>query len=234
MDDKMLTMRELPQSERPYEKCAAQGAAALSDGELLAVILRTGCQGQRVTELTGSLLSRLPGGTLAGLCQMTYEELIEIKGIGRVKAVQIICLSELVSRMLRAQITLDSLTFHEPEKIAAYFMPSMRHLETEQVRLLVLDGKNAVTKEIVVSNGSFNSAMAAPREIFYYALKYKAVSIIVLHNHPSGDPTPSKADLKITRRLADTGQMVGVPLLDHIIIGDNRFVSFVQRGYLSS
>lgn len=116
MDDKMLTMRDLPQSERPYEKCAAQGAAALSDGELLAVILRTGCQGQRVTELTGSLLSRMPGGTLAGLCRMTYEELIEIKGIGKVKAVQIICLSELVNRILHSQITLDSLAFHEPER----------------------------------------------------------------------------------------------------------------------
>lgn len=111
-------------------------------------------------------------------------------------------------------------------------MPSMRHLDTEQVRLLVLDGKNAVMKEIVVSSGSFNSAMAAPREIFYYALKYKAVSIIVLHNHPSGDPTPSKADMVMTRKLADTGKMIGVPLLDHIIIGDNQFISFSQQGYL--
>lgn len=234
MDDKMLTMRELPESERPYEKCAANGAAALSDGELLAVILRTGCHGQRVTELTGKLLSRMPSGTLAGLCQMTYEELIEIKGIGRVKAVQIICLTELVNRILHSRLTLDSLIFHEPDQIAAYFMPSMRHLDTEQVRLLILDGKNAVTKEIVISNGSFNSAMAAPREIFHYALKYKAVSIIVLHNHPSGDPTPSKADLRITRRISDTGKMIGVPLLDHIIIGDNQFMSFMQQGYLSS
>jgi DNA repair protein radc len=234
MDNNTLTMKELPESERPYEKCQAHGAAALSDGELLAVLLKAGYQGQRVTELAGKLLSRTPGGGLAGICQMAYEELIEIKGIGPVKAVQILCLSELVNRILRSRISLNSLTFHEPGKIAAYFMPSMRHLETEQVRLLVLDGKNAVAKELVISNGSFNAAMAAPREVFYYALKYKAISIVLLHNHPSGDPTPSKADLKLTRKLADTGKMVGIPLLDHIIIGDNRFISFMLEGYLSS
>lgn len=234
MDNNKVKMKDLPASERPYEKCQAHGASVLSDGELLAVILRAGYQGQRVTELAGKLLSQTPGGGLAGICQMTFEELTEIKGIGPVKAVQVLCLSELVNRILRSQISLNSLTFHEPEKIAAYFMPSMRHLDTEQVRLLVLDGKNAVNKELVISNGSFNAAMAAPREVFHYALKYKAVSIVLLHNHPSGDPTPSKADIKLTRKLADTGRMVGIPLLDHIIIGDNQFISFMEQGYLSS
>ncbi len=233
MDEKKLTMTELPESERPYEKCQAHGAAVLSDGELLAVILRAGYQGERVTELAKRLLSRTPGGGLAGICQMSFEELTEIKGIGRVKAVQVLCLSELVDRIMRSKISLNSLTFHEPEMIATYFMPSMRHLETEQVRLLILDGKNAVAKELVISNGSFNAAMAAPREVFHYALKYKAVSIVLLHNHPSGDPTPSKADLRLTRKLADTGKMIGIPLLDHIIIGDNQFTSFALQGYLS-
>ena len=233
MDEKKLKMTDLPESERPYEKCRDHGAAVLSDGELLAVILRAGYQGERVTELAGKLLSSTPSGGLAGICQMSYEELTEIRGIGMVKAVQVLCLSELVNRIVRAKISLNSLTFHEPAKIASYFMPSMRHLETEQVRLLILDGKNAVTKELVVSNGSFNSAMAAPREVFYYALKYKAVSIVLLHNHPSGDPTPSRADLRLTRKLADSGKMIGIPLLDHIIIGDNQFTSFMLRGYLS-
>lgn len=234
MDEKRLTMPELPVSERPYEKCQAHGAATLSDGELLAVILRAGYQGQRVTELAEKLLARTPGGGLAGICQMTYEELTEIKGIGRVKAVQVLCLSELVDRIVHSRISLNSLTFHDPGKIATYFMPSMRHLETEQVRLLVLDGKNAVKKELVLSNGSFNAAMAAPREVFHYALKYKAISIVLLHNHPSGDPTPSKADIRLTRKLADTGKLIGIPVLDHIIIGDNQFTSFMLQGYLSS
>ncbi len=233
MDKKRLIMTDLPESERPYEKCRDRGAAVLSDGELLAVIIRAGYQGQRVTELAEKLLSKTPNGGLAGICKMTYEELTEIRGIGMVKAVQILCLSELVNRILRSRISPDSLTFHDPKTIAAYFMPSMRHLETEQVRLLVLDGKNAVTKELVISSGSFNSAMAAPREVFHYALKYKAVSIVLLHNHPSGDPTPSKADLRLTRKLADTGKMIGIPLLDHIVIGDNQFTSFMLQGYLS-
>lgn len=233
MDNKMLTMRELPQSERPYEKCAKFGPGVLSDGELLAAILRTGSQGERATELAGRLLLKAPGNNLAGLCQMTYEELVEIRGIGKVKAIQMLCLAELVKRTLHTSIPLESLVCNEPGQIAAYFMPSMRHLETEQVRLVILNGKNAVMKEIVVSNGSFNAAMASPREIFYFALKYKAVSIILLHNHPSGDPSPSKEDMILTRRLADTGRMIGLPLLDHIIIGDNRYVSFKENGYLS-
>ena len=233
MDDKNLTMRELPQSERPYEKCALYGASVLSDGELLAVILRTGCRGQRVTELTGRLLSKLPGGNLAGLCQATYEELMEINGIGMVKAVQLVSLAELVKRIQRSSIPLDSLICKEPGQIAAHFMASMRHLETEQVRLLILNGRDAVMKEMLISSGSFNAAMASPREIFYYALKYKAVSIILLHNHPSGNPAPSKEDMVLTRKLVDTGRMIGLPLLDHIIIGDNQYTSFKESGFLS-
>lgn len=233
MDDKNLTMRELPQSERPYEKCALYGASVLSDGELLAVILRTGSRGQRVTELTGRLLSKLPGGNLAGLCQATYEELMEINGIGMVKAVQLVSLAELVKRIQRSSIPLDSLICKEPGQIAAHFMASMRYLETEQVRLLILNGRDAVMKEMLISSGSFNAAMASPREIFYYALKYKAVSIILLHNHPSGNPAPSKEDMVLTRKLVDTGRMIGLPLLDHIIIGDNQYTSFKESGFLS-
>lgn len=233
MDEKIPTMRELPISERPYEKCETYGAGILSDGELLAVILRTGSRGLRVTDLAGKLLAAVPGKNLAGLCRMTYEDLMAIRGIGRVKALQIICLSELVKRIQRTSIPLESLVCDEPNRIAAHFMASMRHLETEQVRLLVLNAKNAIIKEMVISDGSFNAAVACPREIFYYALKYRAVSIIVLHNHPSGDPTPSKQDMVMTRRIADTGNMIGLPLLDHIIIGDNRYVSFKESGFLS-
>jgi DNA repair protein RadC len=109
----------------------------------------------------------------------------------------------------------------------------MRFLETEQVRLLILNGRHSIANNLVISNGSFNAAMASPREVFYYALKHKAVAIILLHNHPSGDPSPSREDLVLTRRIAQTGELIGIPLLDHIIIGDNRYVSVKESGYFS-
>ena len=134
--------------------------------------------------------------------------------------------------MVRSSMPAEKLKCNEPEQVAAYYIQQMRFLETEQVRLLVLDGKNALSKEIVISNGSFNASAAAPREIFYNALKHKAVNIILLHNHPSGDPTPSREDMLMTKRIQEVGHMIGIELLDHIVIGDNRYISFRESGYL--
>lgn len=226
-----IIMKELPVSERPYEKCEAYGPGVLSDAELLAVIIRTGSGGVSATELARQLLKSLPGHRLSGLTQYSYEQLREMHGIGRVKAVQLLCLTEIANRIMRSLVTNDALQCDNPQKVAAAYM-SMRFLETEQVRLLILDGKNALIREVVISNGSFNASMAAPREVFYTALKHRAVRILLLHNHPSGDPTPSKNDVALTKRIVDTGEMVGIPLVDHIVIGDNRYVSFRESGYL--
>lgn len=233
MKKKWNTTKELPLSEQPYEKCMAYGAQSLSDAELLAVILRTGSQGECSVDLARRLLCDLPGQTIAGLYQVSFAGLCEIRGIGKVKAVQMLCLAEIAIRILRSRKQKTALLCSDPAIIAGYYMPSMRFLETEQVRLLMLDGKNALDKEMVLSSGSFTSSMAAPREVFYYALKHKAVSIILLHNHPSGDPSPSKDDLVLTKRIANTGDMIGIPLLDHIVIGDNRYISLRESGYLS-
>ncbi len=226
-----ITMKELPVSERPYEKCEQYGAGALSDAELLAVVIRTGGKGERATELATRVINSTPGRKIGGLFQMSINQLAEIRGIGRVKAIQLSCLAEITKRMMSPGLCAGQLLCTEPGKVAAYFIPKMKFLEYEQVRLLILNGRNALEREIVISNGSFNSAVASPREIFYNALKYKAVSVIVLHNHPSGDPSPSREDILLTKRLADTGGMVGIPLLDHIIIGDNRYVSMKESGY---
>ena len=226
-----ITMREMPISEQPYEKCEKYGVGCLSESELLAVILRTGSKGECSTALARRLLLALPGKSIAGLFQSSLEQLREIKGIGRVKAIQLQCLTEIAKRMLQSRQTEELLLCEDPAKIAAYYMPSMRFRETEEVRMLILNGRNAVVSDMVLSNGSFNSAVAAPREVFYYALKHKAVSIILLHNHPSGDPSPSREDFILTRKIANTGEMIGIPLLDHIIIGDNRYVSFRESGY---
>lgn len=231
MDTDKLTMKEMSVSERPYEKCIQYGTASLSDAELLAVIIRTGGRGERATELACRILNNVPGGKLGGLFQMSSRQLEEIKGIGRVKAVQLLCLTEITKRMMSQAVVETQLVCTEPGKVAAYFMPKMKFLEYEQVRLLILNGRNALVEDIVISNGSFNSAMASPREIFYNALKHRAVSIIILHNHPSGDPAPSREDVVLTKRLADTGGIAGIPLLDHIIIGDNRYVSMKESGY---
>ena len=231
MDTDKLTMKEMPVSERPYEKCIQYGTASLSDAELLAVIIRTGGRGERATELACRILDSMPGGKLGGLFQMSLGQLEEIKGIGSVKAVQLLCLTEITKRMMSQAAVETQLLCTEPGKVAAYFMPKMKFLEYEQVRLLILNGRNALVEDIVISNGSFNSAMASPREIFYNALKHRAVSIIILHNHPSGDPAPSREDVLLTKRLADTGGIAGIPLLDHIIIGDNRYVSMKESGY---
>lgn len=234
MEKNKITMKEMPESEQPYEKCEKYGAHCLSDSELLAVILRTGSRGECSTALARRLLQELPGKTITGLFQSSLEQLREMKGIGKVKAIQLLCLTEIAKRMLKGRKQLEELICEEPAQIATYFMPSMRFLETEQVRLLVLNGKHAVVYDLVISNGSFNSALVSPREVFYYALKHKAVAIILLHNHPSGDPSPSREDLLLTKRIAETGKLIGIPLLDHIIIGDNRYISVRESGYLQA
>jgi DNA repair protein RadC len=233
MKEKGITMREMPASEQPYEKCEKYGVGYLSDSELLAVILRTGSMGERSVDLAKRLLLQLPNKSISGLFQASEEQLREIKGIGRVKAIQLLCLTEITKRMLRSNLSEQELICDEPHRIAAYFMPSMRFRETEQVRVLILNGKNALIRDVVLSEGSFNSAMASPREVFYYALKHRATAVILLHNHPSGDPSPSREDLALTRRIAQTGELIGIPLLDHIIIGDNRYVSLKESGYFS-
>ncbi|MCH5268141.1 MAG: DNA repair protein RadC [Lachnospiraceae bacterium] len=231
MGENIITMKELPVSERPYEKCAEFGPSVLSDAELLAVIIRTGSGGMCSTELARQVLMRVPEKTIGGLFQMSQEQLQEIRGIGMVKSVQLQCLTEITRRMMRSCMDVSALICDDPERVAAAYM-SMRFLETEQVRLLILDGKNAVKRDIELSSGTFNASMAAPREVYYNALKYKAVSILLLHNHPSGDPTPSRDDHVATRRIMETGRLIGIPLIDHIVIGDNRYVSFREGGYL--
>ena len=205
--DGSIRMKELPLSERPYEKCLRYGPEALSDSELLAVVIRTGSRGEKAVDLARKVLGSLPQKNLGGLFQVSLKQLQEIRGIGKVKC-------------------------SDPEQVAAYYCQQMRFLETEQVLLLVLDGKNAVIQEIVISNGSFNASVASPREIFYNALKHRAVSILLLHNHPSGDPSPSREDMLLTKRIRDVGQMIGIELVDHIVIGDNRYTSFRESGYL--
>lgn len=232
MQNKHITVKELPISERPYEKCEQYGVHSLSDAELLAVIIRNGTRELRSIDLAVQILghSKECQGLL-GLHYITLAELKKINGIGRVKALQLLCIVELAKRMYKEQKK-DRVSFLNPETIADYYMQDLRHLTTEQVILLALDIKSCLIQDIIISKGTVNASFSNPRDIFIAALKYGAVSVILLHNHPSGDPTPSREDVITTQRLRDAGELIGIPLMDHIIIGDNTYVSLKERGII--
>lgn len=223
------TMKEMLKEERPYEKCVKNGAEYLTDIELLAVLLRTGTLGESSLDLAKSLLYPPHGkeGVL-NLHTWSYEQLLQIKGIGRVKAVQILCLSELAKRLSKAEAT-EGLCFDNPKSISDYYMEEFRHQEQELLKVLMLNTKSRLIGETVISKGTVNSAIISPREVMIEALKNQAVSIILLHNHPSGDPAPSKADVLVTKRVKEAGSLIGIELLDHIIIGNHRYISFAEQ-----
>lgn len=229
---KYLTIKELPESERPYEKCMKYGPQVLADSELLAIIIRTGNRNERSTELAYRVLQM--NGNRFGinvLNHVSYNELIKIKGVGRVKAIQLLAVAELSKRMA-ADIRKEGISFKDIDATAGFFMESMRHLEKEQTRLVLLDIKMRMISEKVLFEGTVGMAPMEPREILREALRQDAVYFVLLHNHPSGDPTPSDADIKTTKRIKDAGDAVGIRLKDHIIIGDNRFVSMKRLGVL--
>lgn len=226
-------MKELYQDERPYEKCQRFGAENLTDAELLAVILRTGTKGENSLELARRILHPDFGGEgLLSLHRWTQERLMKIRGIGRVKAVQILCLAELAKRMAK-ETAAEGMDFSSPEKIARYYMEDMRHRNREVLKLLLLNTRSRLISECNVSVGTVDMALVSPRELFVEALRTGASSMILLHNHPSGDPEPSGEDIRITRRVYEAGMLIGIELLDHIIIGDQCFVSLKDRGEFS-
>lgn len=224
------TMKSLPMQERPYEKCLLHGPQYLTDAELLAVIIRSGSRENNSIELAHQILKSM-GYSISHMINVSLEELMENKGIGKVKAVQIQCVGELSKRIAKAKAG-HALCFENPKTIADYYMEQLRHEKREHFLIMMLDNKSNLLHEMVLSIGTINQSYASSREIFIEALKRQAVHIIVVHNHPSGDPTPSPEDLHTTRRIKEAGQMIGIELMDHIIIGDNRYVSFRAQGIL--
>lgn len=232
MNTSHLTVKELPVSERPYEKCETYGPASLSDAELLAVILRTGTKSLRVIDLAVSVLNystNNPG--LKGLNYLTMKELTQIPGIGRVKAIELLCLTEITKRMSR-ELHKESLKFVTPQSISDYYMQDLRHLSREKVLLIMLDSKSRIISDMVMSSGTINASIMPVREVLIQALKEEAVNLILLHNHPSGDPSPSSEDIRVTKRMKEACNLIGLTLMDHIIIGDNRYISLKEQGLL--
>lgn len=225
-------MKTLPISERPYEKAAEWGVESLSDAELLSVILRTGTKDISARDLAEEILKLGNPSGLPGLLHHSLPDYREVRGIGRVKAIQLASIGELSKRIWKSARSGDELSCTHPAIIADYFMEEMRHMEQEHLKLLILNTKNILIKDVDISKGTVNASLATPRELFIEALRYRGSAIILLHNHPSGDASPSPEDCLFTRRVKEAGNLMGIPLLDHIIIGDTSYVSLKERGIL--
>lgn len=219
--------------EFPYERFENYGPQALTDAELVAIIIRTGTVGEDALTLARKVLSldADSGQGILALNSVPLEELMKIKGIGKVKAIRLKCVAEICARM-QMRHPKNAVLFADPASVADYYMERLRHLKSEHVYLILTDTKNRFLKEILISKGTINMSLMPVREIFVEALRYQAVHILLLHNHPSGDATPSRQDIEITGQIAQASRLLNIPLLDHIIIGDNTFTSLKEKGYL--
>ncbi|MEG6523137.1 RadC family protein [Desulfotomaculum sp. 1211_IL3151] len=220
-------MRELPPELRPRERMLKEGAGSLSDIDLLAILLRTGTTKVSVVELAAEIFSRFKD--LRALSQATIEELSQIKGVGPVKAVQVKAALEL-GRRLAAMPGEERTVIRCPEDVCALLMEDLRNLDREHFLALLLNTKNQVLARETISIGTLNSSVVHPRELFKMAIRRSAACMILVHNHPSGDPTPSREDIALTKRLIEAGEIIGIDVLDHIVIGDNKFTSLKSKG----
>jgi len=221
-------IRDLPAGERPRERLAHAGEGALSTTELLAIILRTGVGGESVLDMARRLLARYGG--LPGLARASFAELQAEKGLGRAKTAQLKAALELGRRMLLASPAEDRFVVRSPADVAQLLMAEMAHLEQEHFRVLYLDTRNRLLDIETVYVGSLNASHIRVGEVFRDAVKRNCAAIIVAHNHPSGDPTPSPEDVEVTRQLVAAGNLLDIEVLDHLIIGQQRFVSLRERG----
>jgi len=229
IDLKSVMIRDVPREERPRERLLKYGAEHLSNQELIAILLVSGTRDESVMSLAHRVLMHFEGIKL--LNEATIEELTAIKGIGPAKGVMILAAIEL-GRRLNSFKPIELTTIRSPKDGANYVMEEMRTLNQEHFVVLFLNTKNEVIHQQTIFIGSLNSSIVHPREVFREAVKRSAASIICFHNHPSGDPTPSQEDIHVTRRLVDSGKMMGIEVLDHIIIGDRKFISLKEKGYL--
>ena len=218
-------IRDFPQDERPRERLLSEGAANLSNQELLAILLRTGTKQESVLHVSNRLLKHFDGLRL--LQDASVEEITTIKGIGLAKAVQIMASIEIGRRIGRLQYE-DRYVIRSPEDGAKYVMDDMRFLSQEHFVCLYLNTKNQVLHRQTIFIGSLNASIVHPREVYKEAFRRSAASIICIHNHPSGDPTPSKEDIEVTKRLSECGKIIGIELLDHLIIGEHKYVSLKE------
>ncbi|NLY82625.1 MAG: DNA repair protein RadC [Clostridiales bacterium] len=223
-----MNIKKLPKSERPVEKLIYNGVASLSNSELLALILHTGSGEKSAIELAEELLSiNFKGVSYFG--ELTFEELINVKGMGPKKTSSVLAAIELGKRIDTAP-KYNRFVIKCSEDVANYYMPELRHEKKEYLKELLLNTKGEVEYSETISVGELSNTTVHPREVFNPAIRKSAAAIIIVHNHPSGDPTPSEDDIQATKRLISVGEMVGIKLLDHVIIGDGKYISLKSLG----
>ncbi len=222
-----LLIRNMPANERPRERLQHYGASALASSELIAILLRVGTEGESVLHVAQRLLSKYGG--LPGLARASFDELCQEKALGPAKVTQLKAALELGKRLLVAS-PLDRPQVRSPAEAAELLMAEMSLLEQEQLRTILLDTRNTVLGIPVIYQGSLNSAAVRIGELFRHAIKANAAAMIVAHNHPSGDPAPSPEDVRVTRTIVEAGKLLDIDVLDHVVIGQQRFVSMKERG----
>lgn len=221
------TIKDLPEMERPREKLIRYGPEVLSNSELIAILIRTGSRNETSINLGEKILA-LDARGLSYLRDCSLEELTQINGIGNSKAAQVLAAIE-IGKRLSYEEGLSKMNINSPRSIANIFMDDMRYLQKEYFKVVLLDTKNQIISTEVISVGTLNASIVHPRDVFKVGIKKNANSMILLHNHPSGDPYPSKEDINVTDRLVEVGKIIGIKILDHIIIGDNRYISFKEE-----
>lgn len=227
-----VTMKNLPVCERPYEKLEGYGPEMLSNAELLAIIIKTGTRNETSVSLAQKVIMQFEDSSITSLHELSLEQLRNIKGIGKVKAIQIKAMLEFSKRMASTFIIDRKKAVNSPEDISRLIMEEMRHLKKEVFKVILMSSKNRIIRHVNVSVGSLTASIVHPREVFCEAVKAGCSGIIFAHNHPSGDPEPSREDVETTGRLIAGGNILGIKVLDHIIIGDGRYVSLKERGLM--
>ena len=226
-----MKIKDLPLSERPYEKLAIYGAENLSNAELLAIIIKSGTKEKSSVSIAQEILKlneKTKQDNLRFLQEVSLEEFMQIKGIGKVKAIQLKAICEITKRIARP-INNQKKIIRTPKDVADLLIPELKYEKREIAKVLILNSKNIILKSINISLGGANFNCIEPKDVLAEAIKMKAPKIILVHNHPSGDCTPSKSDYKVTDRLYEAAEVMGIQLLDHIIIGDNTYKSLLLK-----
>jgi DNA repair protein RadC len=226
-ENKKLTVKELPLDDRPREKLLLRGPQSLSDAELVAILLRTGKKGKSVLEIARELINS--EGNLAMLATKTIDSLQLISGIGKDKAATLAAAFELSRRILSQPKWLSNKKITSPQGIAEIFIPILRDDNKERFIVVCLNSANKIIKHETISIGNLNSSVVHPREVFKVAIDNSSASIILIHNHPSGNPEPSNEDIRITKKIVETGKIMEIPVFDHLIIAGETYTSFVEK-----
>ncbi len=225
--DYHVTIKDLPAGERPRERLIREGASSLSTAELLAILFRVGVEGENVLTLANNLLARFNG--LAGIARASFPDLQKVNGLGEAKIASLKAALELGRRLTIASAD-ERLQVRSPQDAANWFMSELSLLDQEEMHVMLLDTRNRVISTIMIYKGNLNTSVVRTSELFRSAIQHNAAAIIIAHNHPSGDPSPSPEDVSVTRNIIQAGKLLDIEVLDHLVIGQQRYVSLKERG----